>query len=157
MLQQETLETFVDLYTRTISDQAERLRQFTRMATHEWRQPLAPIMTAVAAAFGAVWGSFFNVCIARIPAGLSIVDVENLRLHYARTLAHLNERFRAGADRVRAAYGEEFYRAWDLYLAGSEAAFRTGWMQLFQVVFVPRESPPPSWTRADVYESRSKS
>jgi leader peptidase (prepilin peptidase)/N-methyltransferase len=33
----------------------------------------SPIMTAVAAAFGAVWGSFFNVCIARIPAGLSIV------------------------------------------------------------------------------------
>ena len=33
----------------------------------------SPVMTAVAAAFGAVWGSFFNVCIARIPAGLSIV------------------------------------------------------------------------------------
>jgi leader peptidase (prepilin peptidase)/N-methyltransferase len=33
----------------------------------------SPIMTAVAAAFGAVWGSFFNVCIARVPAGLSIV------------------------------------------------------------------------------------
>jgi leader peptidase (prepilin peptidase)/N-methyltransferase len=33
----------------------------------------SPIMTAVAAAFGAVWGSFFNVCIDRIPAGLSIV------------------------------------------------------------------------------------
>ena len=33
----------------------------------------SPIMTAVAAVFGAVWGSFFNVCIARIPAGLSIV------------------------------------------------------------------------------------
>ena len=30
-------------------------------------------MTAVAAVFGAVWGSFFDVCIARIPAGLSIV------------------------------------------------------------------------------------
>ena len=33
----------------------------------------SPVMTAVAAAFGAVWGSFFNVCIARVPAGLSIV------------------------------------------------------------------------------------
>ena len=47
VLLQETVETFVDLYTQTISDQAERLRQFTRMATHEWRQPLAPISTAV--------------------------------------------------------------------------------------------------------------
>lgn len=47
LLQQETVETFVRLYTQTITDQAERLRQFTRMATHEWRQPLAPIVTAV--------------------------------------------------------------------------------------------------------------
>ena len=47
MLLQETVETFVGLYTQTITDQSERLRQFTRMATHEWRQPLAPISTAV--------------------------------------------------------------------------------------------------------------
>jgi signal transduction histidine kinase len=47
VLLQETVETFVGLYTQTITDQSERLRQFTRMATHEWRQPLAPIATAV--------------------------------------------------------------------------------------------------------------
>lgn len=47
VLLQETVETFVGLYTQTITDQAERLRQFTRMATHEWRQPLAPISVAV--------------------------------------------------------------------------------------------------------------
>ena len=47
VLLQETIETFVGLYTQTITEQAERLRQFTRMATHEWRQPLAPIATAV--------------------------------------------------------------------------------------------------------------
>jgi leader peptidase (prepilin peptidase)/N-methyltransferase len=33
----------------------------------------SPVMTVMAALFGAVWGSFFNVCISRIPAGLSIV------------------------------------------------------------------------------------
>lgn len=47
VLLQETVETFVRLYTQTITEQAERLQQFTRMATHEWRQPLAPITTAV--------------------------------------------------------------------------------------------------------------
>jgi signal transduction histidine kinase len=47
VLMQETVETFVGLYTETITEQAERLQQFTRMATHEWRQPLAPIVTAV--------------------------------------------------------------------------------------------------------------
>ncbi len=47
VLLQETVETFVSLYTATITEQSERLRQFTRMATHEWRQPLAPVSTAV--------------------------------------------------------------------------------------------------------------
>ena len=89
------------------------------------------------------------------PAGMSVLDVENLRLHYARTLAHWSERFAASRDDVAARFGEEFARAWELYLAGSEATFATGWMQLFQVVFAPRESAPPSWTRADLYSTRA--
>lgn len=47
VLMQETVETFVRLYTGTISEQAERLDQFTRMATHEWRQPLGSLQFAV--------------------------------------------------------------------------------------------------------------
>jgi len=90
------------------------------------------------------------------PCGMSVIDVENLRLHYRETLAHWSERFAMAKDQVRGTYGEAFRRAWELYLAGSQAAFATGWMQLFQVVFVPRESHPPSWTRADVYEPHSK-
>jgi cyclopropane-fatty-acyl-phospholipid synthase len=88
------------------------------------------------------------------PAGMSIIDIENLRLHYARTLAHWSERFALVKDRVRQAYGDEFQRAWELYLAGSQAAFATGWMQLFQILFVPRGSAPPSWTRSDPHEVR---
>jgi cyclopropane-fatty-acyl-phospholipid synthase len=86
------------------------------------------------------------------PAGMTIIDIENLRLHYARTLAHWSERFALARDRVRQMYGDEFQRAWELYLAGSQAAFATGWMQLFQIVFVPRGSAPPSWTRSDPYQ-----
>jgi cyclopropane-fatty-acyl-phospholipid synthase len=86
------------------------------------------------------------------PAGMSVLDVENLRLHYARTLEQWSERFAAAADRVRAMHGEEFFRAWELYLAGSEAAFCTGWMQLFQVVFAPNGSPPPLLTRSAIYQ-----
>jgi cyclopropane-fatty-acyl-phospholipid synthase len=81
------------------------------------------------------------------PAGMSVVDVENLRLHYARTLSCWAERFAAARHEVRSQYGDEFARAWELYLAGSQAAFASGWMQLFQVVFAPRGSAPPSWTR----------
>jgi cyclopropane-fatty-acyl-phospholipid synthase len=85
------------------------------------------------------------------PARLSILDVENLRLHYARTLAHWSRRFAIISDQVRARYGEEFRRAWELYLVGSEAAFATGSLQLFQVVFAPMEAVPPYWTRAEIY------
>ena len=85
------------------------------------------------------------------PARLSILDVENLRLHYARTLAHWSRRFAIMSDQVRARYGEEFRRAWELYLVGSEAAFVTGSLQLFQVVFAPMEAFPPYWTRAEIY------
>jgi cyclopropane-fatty-acyl-phospholipid synthase len=85
--------------------------------------------------------------------GMSVVDVENLRLHYARTLAHWSRRFDAVTDQVRATYGEPFRRAWELYLAGSEASFATGWLELFQVVFAPVEAAPPFSTRAALYDT----
>jgi signal transduction histidine kinase len=47
VLMQSTVEAFVALYTRTIADQKERLEQFTRMASHEWRQPLSALQVAV--------------------------------------------------------------------------------------------------------------
>jgi cyclopropane-fatty-acyl-phospholipid synthase len=81
------------------------------------------------------------------PAGMSVIDVENLRLHYARTLSCWGERFAVARNDIRSQYGDAFARAWELYLAGSRAAFAAGWMQLFQIVFAPRESAPPSWTR----------
>lgn len=86
-----------------------------------------------------------------MPAAMSIVDVENLRLHYARTLADWRERFKNVEENVRAQYGASFQRAWELYLAGSQAAFSTGWMQLFQIVFVPVSTVPPYWARAEMY------
>jgi len=47
VLSQTTVEAFVSLYTRTISEQTERLQQFTRMATHEWRQPLGAVQFGI--------------------------------------------------------------------------------------------------------------
>ena len=85
------------------------------------------------------------------PARMSVLDVENLRMHYARTLAHWSQRFTAMEAQVRARYGDEFSRAWELYLVGSEAAFAVGSLQLFQVVFSPAETAPPSWSRSEIY------
>ncbi len=81
------------------------------------------------------------------PHGLSVVDVENLRQHYAKTLEHWRTRYRESAREVAAMFDEPFLRAWDLYLAGSQAAFTAGSMQLFQVVFARPSSAALPWTR----------
>jgi signal transduction histidine kinase len=47
ILEQTTVEAFVTLYTQTIAEQHERLEQFTRAATHEWRQPLGALQFGV--------------------------------------------------------------------------------------------------------------
>jgi cyclopropane-fatty-acyl-phospholipid synthase len=85
------------------------------------------------------------------PAGMSVIDVDNLRLHYARTLEHWADRYARSRDQVRAMFDERFARAWELYLAGSRAAFVSGSLQLFQVVFTAIAAKPPYWTREVVY------
>jgi len=83
----------------------------------------------------------------------SVLDVENLRLHYARTLTHWMERFQNHRDQVTAMYDEHFTRAWEMYLAGSIAAFRVGSLQLFQVVFTHGSNNSLPQTRRDLYKS----
>ncbi len=85
------------------------------------------------------------------PWDLSILDLENLRLHYARTLTHWLELYEAQIGRVRAMFDEKFVRMWRLYLAGSIAAFTSGTLQLFQVVFAPRDNNDIPLTRAYLY------
>jgi cyclopropane-fatty-acyl-phospholipid synthase len=85
------------------------------------------------------------------PNGFAVLDVENLRLHYAKTLEHWLARFEESADRVADMFDEEFVRAWRLYLAGSVAAFRASSMHLYQVVFAPAGNNDVPWTRADIY------
>lgn len=82
---------------------------------------------------------------------ISILDVENLRHHYTKTLEHWLTGFERSIDRVREMFGPEFARAWRLYLAGSIAAFRVGNLQLFQVAFAGTQSGRIPWTRAHLY------
>ncbi|HEV7502781.1 MAG TPA: cyclopropane-fatty-acyl-phospholipid synthase family protein [Vicinamibacteria bacterium] len=84
------------------------------------------------------------------PASLSVVDVENLRFHYALTLRHWRQRFDAAAEEVADMFDEVFVRAWRLYLAGSEVGFITGTLQLFQLTFAREDADLP-WTRASLY------
>jgi cyclopropane-fatty-acyl-phospholipid synthase len=64
---------------------------------------------------------------------LWITDVEILRLHYARTLRAWRQRFEQNRERVAAIYDERFCRMWEMYLVGSEVAFRRGGLFVFQM------------------------
>jgi cyclopropane-fatty-acyl-phospholipid synthase len=66
--------------------------------------------------------------------GLEVVDAEALREHYARTLWQWVDRLEASADAARAEVGEERFRVWRIYLAGSAHAFDRGWLSLWQVL-----------------------
>ncbi len=85
------------------------------------------------------------------PHDLTVLDVENLRPHYAATLRHWLERFEQAVDEVRRMFDESFVRIWRLYLAGSLAAFESGSLQLFQVVFARSAWSTLRWTRSDLY------
>lgn len=85
------------------------------------------------------------------PYGFSVLDVENLRLHYARTLEHWLARFERHAGEIERCFDRRFVRAWRLYLAGSIAAFTTGSLQLFQVVFTRGRNNDLPWSRAHLY------
>jgi cyclopropane-fatty-acyl-phospholipid synthase len=89
------------------------------------------------------------------PQKFSIIDVENLRPHYARTCAAWLRNFEAVTDKVEAMYDEEFVRMWRLYLAGSSAGFQTGTLQLFQVLFTPRGNNKVPWTREYQYQGET--
>ena len=85
------------------------------------------------------------------PHNYSVLDVENLRMHYAKTLEHWLERFESSFDKVVQMRGLEFARMWRLYLAGSVAAFRAGNLQLFQVLFAGSRCQSVPWTREHLY------
>jgi cyclopropane-fatty-acyl-phospholipid synthase len=66
--------------------------------------------------------------------GLELIDAEALREHYARTLWHWVDRLEASADAARREAGEEKFRVWRIYLAGSAHAFDRGWLSIFQLL-----------------------
>lgn len=95
-------------------------------------------------------------CLAEIvremgKTGFSILDVENLRWHYAKTLELWVENYELNVKKVREMFDEAFVRQWRLFLNGSIAGFSYGDSRLFQVLFsngINNELPP---TRAHVY------
>ncbi len=69
-------------------------------------------------------------------AGLEVVDVESLRLHYARTLQHWSDRLESQLEKASTMVPEKALRIWRLYLAGCSYAFSKGWINLHQILAV---------------------
>ena len=69
---------------------------------------------------------------------LRTVDMYSLRLHYAETLRLWRERFVGRQDAMaELGFDEVFHRMWELYLAYSEAGFRSGYLDVYQWTFAP--------------------
>ena len=86
------------------------------------------------------------------PREFSVLDVENLRLHYAKTLKHWLDRFDAHTEKIQQMFDQYFVRAWRLYLVGSIAAFTMSKLQLFQVVFTRPNNNNLPWSRGYLYQ-----
>jgi cyclopropane-fatty-acyl-phospholipid synthase len=105
--------------------------------------------------------SLADVIVAMENAGLEVVDIENLRRHYALTLDAWAERFDRNWPRIQAIdpkrFDERFRRIWRVYLYGCAEMFRSpkGRTHLFQIVFgkgnVTRQGYPMS--RAFLYDA----
>jgi len=75
---------------------------------------------------------------------LMVLDIDNLRLHYAKTLLYWRAKYLKHIDEVVKMYDPRFFRMWDLYLAGSASSFIYGEMTLAQVLMAkgrPKDLP----------------
>jgi cyclopropane-fatty-acyl-phospholipid synthase len=100
-----------------------------------------------------------NVIAGMAAQGLEVIDAEALREHYAKTLWHWCERLEANADAARAEVGEEKYRVWRIYLAGSAHAFDRGWLSLWQLLAgkpLPDGRLPHPLTREYMYANTGR-
>lgn len=69
---------------------------------------------------------------------LRTVGVLSLRPHYAETLRLWRQRFAEHREAVsELGFDETFHRMWELYLAYSEAGFRSGYLDVYQWTFAP--------------------
>jgi cyclopropane-fatty-acyl-phospholipid synthase len=85
--------------------------------------------------------SLAEVIVEMERCGLEVVDIENLRRHYAPTLDEWARRFERNWPAIQALdprrFDERFGRVWRSYLVGCAEMFRSpaGYTHLFQIVF----------------------
>ncbi|MEV0389326.1 cyclopropane-fatty-acyl-phospholipid synthase family protein [Nonomuraea sp. NPDC050643] len=99
-------------------------RMLATLGTHTWVQKhifpggMLPSLSAIEGLLGP----------------LRIVDRLSLREHYARTLLLWRERYAQQREAISGlGFDETFHRMWTLYLAYSEAGFRAGYLDVWQL------------------------
>lgn len=96
-----------------------------------------------------------SLAVARMSeAGLEVVDVEGLRLHYARTLDFWSANLEAKLAEAAKLVPDQALRIWRLYLAGCAYGFKKGWINLHQILaskpYADGGQEVP-WSRRDIY------
>lgn len=74
-------------------------------------------------------------------AGFEARDAESMRASYALTLRHWVENLEKNQPAAVAAADEITYRIWRMYMAGSVAAFESGAISIYQVIYTRRDRP----------------
>jgi cyclopropane-fatty-acyl-phospholipid synthase len=73
--------------------------------------------------------------ISKAADGLFVIeDVQDLALHYDKTLMAWNDRFQKAWPQLEARYDARFKRMWEYYLLSCAGAFRARTVQLWQIV-----------------------
>ena len=76
------------------------------------------------------------------------LDVENLRLHYNKTLLCWEKNYREHMEEARAMFDERFLRMWELYLSSCAATFHNGIIDIHQILCtkgINNEIPMVRW------------
>ena len=91
-------------------------------------------------------------------AGLEVLDVENLRIHYGLTCAHWVRRLQEHREACLDLVDPRTYRTWLLYLAGSAINFEAGDEDLYHILFARRQTGVPHHlTRRYMYRGSTTS
>jgi cyclopropane-fatty-acyl-phospholipid synthase len=147
----ENYRTFVEIIRRTLKHGGRGVVHFIGKITPKRRDAWLDKYIFP----GGYMPSLSEVLIPFEKAGLNVRDVENLRLHYARTLDHWARRFESEIDKVREEFDERFIRMWRLYLNSSSVGFKWGGLALYQIVFTNGLDNREELTREYLYSKGS--
>ena len=85
-------------------------------------------------------------------AGFSLLDLENLRLHYAHTLDRWADNYERNLEKVKQMFDESFVRMWRLFLNASSVGFKYGSSRLYQILFSNGLNNSLPLTRKHIYQ-----